>query len=104
MKWYGEIGFDVPIIKAKGVYDHEFIPKQYYGDVINLSSRWQQTEHVNDDLKINVKISVMGDPFIEEKFPYIKYVKYMGHKWSVTEVTPNRPRMELTLGGLYNGQ
>ncbi|MBP5596998.1 MAG: hypothetical protein J6Y02_16560 [Pseudobutyrivibrio sp.] len=104
MKWYGTIGFDRPVEKVKGVSDHEFTERQYYGDVITLSSRWQNTEHVNNDLKLNVKISVMADPFIYEFFPYMKYVEYMGHKWCIVEITPNRPRIELMLGGLYNGQ
>ena len=104
MKWCGIIGFDKPVENVKGVSDHEFIERQYYGDVRDFDSRWANTENVNDDLKINVKISIMADPFIYESLPYMKYIEFLGHKWCITEITPNRPRIILRLGGLYNGQ
>ena len=103
MKWYGEIGFETQIETSPGVCDSEFVKRNYYGDVKTLSSRWNSTENLHDDLRLNVKISIMADPFLFEQFPFIKYIVYAGKKWSVIEITPNRPRIELTLGGLYNG-
>lgn len=104
MKWYGKVGFEETVESAPGVYEHNYIEREYFGDVMSLSSRWQTTENVNDDLKINMKISIIADTFLYEQFPFIKYIEFSGHKWSVTEITPNRPRIDLVLGGLYNGQ
>lgn len=104
MKWNGVVGFGFTNKTNPGVFEFEYVEKRYFGDAITIKSRWQPTEHVNDDLRINMKISIMADPFLSEQFHAIKYVEYMGQKWSVSEVTPDRPRIELVLGGLYNGQ
>ena len=103
MKWYGEIGFEMQKETTPGVYDSEFVKRNYYGDTKTLSTRWNTTENLHDDIRLVTKISVMADPFLFEQFPFMKYITFSGHKWTITDIVPNRPRIELTLGGLYNG-
>lgn len=104
MKWFGKVGYGFEKETSPGVYEIEFIEREYYGDVTNLYSRWVNSENLNDETKIDCKISIIADQFAYEKFPFIKYVEYMGHLWKVSDISPNRPRLALTLGGLYNGQ
>ena len=46
----------------------------------------------------------MADPYAYDHFFAIKYVKWMGAYWKVTNVEVQRPRLKLTVGGVYNGR
>ena len=45
----------------------------------------------------------MADSYAEENFFAIKYVRWMGARWVVTNVEVRRPRLILNLGEVYNG-
>ena len=72
--------------------------------MLSGSTRWVNADGLNDDLKITTRISIMADAFANEHFSKIKYCEWMGTKWKVVEITPQRPRLLLTLGGEYNGE
>ena len=59
---------------------------------------------VNDDLNINMTLSIVADPFAYQNFHQIKYAEYMGSKWKVSSIEVQYPRLILTLGGVYNGE
>lgn len=104
-KYYGKVGYVLPVKTAPGVYqDTRPVERFYYGDVIEEYSRWVEGQKVNDDLKIRAKISIITDPFAIEHFSKIKYCEHMGIRWKVTEIQPVYPRLVLTLGGEYNGE
>ena len=87
-----------------GIYEDIVTERKYYGDVLNNKSRWEKTDHLNDDINISSEISILADAFAYQHFSEIKYVEFMGAKWLVVSALPERPRITLTLGGLYNGQ
>ena len=103
-KFYGKVGFVVSTETSPGVWTDVATEKDYYGDRMDLSQRWQSADKLNDNSIIKEKISILADAFANEHFSSIKYVEWMGVKWKVVEVTPQRPRILLTLGGEYNGQ
>ena len=104
-KYYGKIGYVIPKQTARGVYqDVDPVERFYYGDVLKASTSWDGTSHLNDDLKINVKISILTDEFADRYFSTIKYCEFMGVLWKVIAIEPARPRLVLTLGGEYNGK
>lgn len=103
-RYYGKIGFISTVEQKPGIYEPKEIQKLYFGDIIKLSSKWQQGTGVNDDMGINMEVSIMADDFAYEHFSEIKYVEYMGALWKVTQAVPERPRISLYLGGLWNGQ
>ena len=63
----------------------------------------QPTENLNDDITLNNKISIVTDLFADEHLYAIRYVVYGGSKWKVTSVELRRPRIVLSIGGVYNG-
>lgn len=105
-KFYGEIGFSelVESPAGSGVWKEEIIPRNYYGDLIRNTRRLQSGERLNDDINISNEISIVADPYAREHFYAMRYVKFMGAKWKVSNVDVQYPRLILTLGGLYNGQ
>lgn len=102
-RFYGKVGYAETKETAPGVWEDTIVERCYYGDITRKSSRWSNSQGVNDDLTITQDISIVADPYAYENFSMIKYVEYMGAKWKVTSVTVERPRLILSTGGLYNG-
>ena len=102
-KWFGVVGYVETKETSPGVWSEQSTEQKYYGDTI--SNRWynQNSNNVNDDININNQISIIADPFAYENFRFIRYAEFMGVKWNVSNVDVQRPRLILTLGGVYNG-
>ena len=103
-KFYGTIGYAVTEETSQGVYKEQLRERQYYGDIIRNTSRMQSSGQLNDDLNIANEISIVSDPFANENFHAMRYVKFMGAKWKITKVEVLYPRLILTIGGVYNGK
>ena len=104
MKFCGKVGYAITEETSPGVWEPTIVERKYYGDVVKNRSSWQQGESINDDINLTPDISIIADGFAYQNFSYIRYVEFMGAKWKVTSVSPERPRITLTLGGLYNEQ
>lgn len=104
MKYFGKIGYGVTEETRPGVHKPRIVEKEYYGDIVRNSRRLEGGSKVNDDLNINISLSIVADPFAYQNFHQIKYAEYMGAKWKATSVEPQYPRLIITLGGVYNGE
>ena len=103
-KWYGIVGYSETVQVEPGVWDDRITERKYYGDVLRNASRWSaNTESTNEELTLNNQISIIADPFAYQNFHSIKYDEYMGQTWKVTNTEVLRPRLILTIGGIYNG-
>lgn len=101
-KFYGEIGYATMTETKPGVWTEVITERKSSGDVIKNTRRWQAGENLNDDLMIDNKISIVADPFASQNFHAMRYVKWMGALWKITNVDVQRPRLILTIGGVYN--
>ena len=101
-KFYGEIGFGTSIETSPGVYEDQVTTRNYYGDLIKNTRRLQSSGSVNDDVNISNQISIVADPYANENFYAMRYVKFMGAKWKISDVEVQYPRLILTIGGVYN--
>ncbi len=107
-KFYGPIGFAVESTEGSGEYegvvtDSKIVERTYAGDVTRNTRRWENGSDLNDNLQINNQLSIVADAYAYEHFFAMKYVKWMGTNWKVTNVEVQRPRLLLTIGGVYNG-
>ncbi len=103
-KFSGEIGFADTVEKRPGVWMPDIVPKHYYGDVTRNTRRLDSSGQVNEGVNISNEISIVADPYANQNFHKMRYVKYMGTKWRVTGVEVQYPRLILTIGGEYNGE
>lgn len=101
-KFYGKIGYIGTVESEPGYWEEKAIERDYYGDITRNTSRYQNGGQVNDDIVINNILSIVADPYANENFQHIRYVKWMGTKWKVTNAEVQYPRLILTLGGVYN--
>lgn len=101
-KFYGEIGFGTSIETSPGVYEDQVTTRNYYGDLIKNTRRLESSGSVNDDVNVSNQISIVADPYANENFYTMRYVKFMGAKWKISDVEVQYPRLILTIGGVYN--
>lgn len=101
-KFYGLIGYEVTVETEPGIYEETIIENEYYGDIIRNSRRLDQAAQVNDNVNISNQISIVADPFANDNFHAMRYIKFMGAKWKITDVEVQYPRLILSIGGLYN--
>lgn len=103
-RFYGKIGFATIEKTAPGVSKEVITEREYYGDVIRNSRNIQEgVDKVNFDLSVENSISIIADDHANEHFFAIRYAEWSGSLWTVTNVTVQRPRLLLRLGGVYDG-
>lgn len=103
-KWFGKIGYGKTVETSPGIWEEKITVLEYFGDVIDNSRGLHSGDKVNSDITVSNKISIVSDPYAEDNFHSIRYVEFMGANWTVSNVLVKRPRLILTLGGLYNGE
>ena len=102
-KYYGIIGYAVTSETSPGIWVDRVLELNYSGDIIKNTRRWQSGESLNDDLTVNNIFSIVADPYAYQNFHSMKYIDWMGTSWKITNVEVQRPRLLLTVGGVYNG-
>lgn len=85
-----------------GVYTEVLKEKRYFGDVLSNSRRWDQNGNFNEDLAINNRISVVADTFAKANLGAMRYVRWLGDTWKITNVEIQYPRIIITIGGQYH--
>lgn len=103
-KFYGVLGYIKTVEEPpmSGIWVGKTIERNYYGDVIRLSSMNQMNDKANGDISLNSQFSILSDPYSLENFSFLKYVKYMGVLWEIKTVEVQYPRLIITVGGVYN--
>lgn len=105
-KFYDAVGY---VEERQGTGEHEgivdYVPieKYRFGDVLRNTRKWEGGSDILNNLRINNQISIMASEYDYAHFGDIRYVKWMGQCWTVTNVEVQRPRLLLTIGGVYNG-
>jgi len=102
-KFYGEIGYGETVETAPGVWADNIVEYHYYGDVVRNTRSLQEGEKLNNDLSVGNSISIVADAYANEHFFAIRYIKWAGTLWTVSDVEVQSPRLLLRLGGVYNG-
>lgn len=102
-KYFGKIGFEITSTDDYGTTKTKIRELDYTGDIIGQTNRWESSsDKISDDLTVNGKISVVADSFLYNNIGAMKYVVWMGVKWKIRSIEPLRPRLILTVGGMYN--
>ncbi|MCI8992294.1 MAG: hypothetical protein HFG80_06140 [Eubacterium sp.] len=102
-KFYGIVGYAETAETKPGVWKPIIVEKEYFGDLVRNTRRYESADQVNDNLTIANEISIVADPYAYENFHAMRYVEFMGAKWKISNVEVQRPRLILTIGGVYNG-
>lgn len=102
-KFYGKVGYVKTEETQPGVWTE--VPKErvYTGDVIKNARRLETSGVINANVNVSNSISIVADAYAYENIFAIRYIEWMGAFWTVTDVEVQRPRLILSVGGVYNG-
>ena len=103
-RWYGKVGYVETTEVRPGIWQEQETVREYYGEFIKKSSKFRVSSDANDDRDISVELSIVADPFAHENYLNIRFVEWMGKKLVAESVEPAYPRLEITVGGEYNGE
>lgn len=104
MKYYGQIGFELTEETSPGIWNPTISERNYYGDVLQNIRRWETGVSINDNIKIQNRISVIADPFLHSNLGNVKYIVFAGNKWKISSFDVQYPRVIFTIGEIYNEQ
>lgn len=86
-----------------GVWNEVITERRYYGDVFSDSRRWDQNGgYLNENLVVNNRISIVADAFARKHLGAMKFVRWLGDTWEITNAEIQYPRIILTIGGQYH--
>lgn len=102
-KFFGLVGYVSQVESVPGVWSTVDDPRLMKGDIIRQSSNNQNDDKVNSDVSFNHRISLLGDTYAFNNYFNIKWIEVAGKKLEVSGIEIQRPRIIVTLGGLYNG-
>jgi len=102
-KFYGVIGYAETSETSPGVWTEGITERTYSGDILRNTKRWQSGENLNDNIIVNNEFSIVADPYAYANFHTMKYIKWKGVSWKITQIDIQRPRIRLMIGGVYNG-
>ena len=102
-KYCGNIGYVKTEETSPGIWGEQATERRYIGDIIKNTRRWQNGDKINEDLVLNNTISIVADSYAYDNLYSMRYIEWMGTKWKVTGIEIHRPRLVLTIGGIYKG-
>lgn len=103
-KYCGRIGYAEDLIETSpGVWESKIIERTYFGDIPKNNQQLENSE-INSDVVCNNVISIVADAYAYEHISAMRYITWMKTKWVVSNVAVMRPRLNITLGGVYHGK
>lgn len=104
MKFFGKIGYFVGSMETRpGIFEELVEEYDYFGDVTRDTRSLEDREKANFDISVQNSIGIVADAYANEHFYDMRYVRWSGALWVISEVEVRRPRLILRLGGVYNG-
>ena len=105
-KYSGMLGYVMPAKEdPPGIWKPSaVVEKLGRGDLIGQTINNEDVGGLSDGITVNNQLSIIMDPFVNKNLESLKYVILYGTRWEIKSMTINRPRVILTLGGVYNGE
>ena len=102
-RFQGFIGYSDTVETAPGVYSEVIEERACTGSLIKISqANRDRQDSINANVLFNNKFTMLADEYAALNFPMIRYISWNGTKWKVTDVEIQRPRLIITVGGVYN--
>ena len=105
-RFHGKVGFEEAQREEEpGIWiPDRMLERPYFGDIKQSKKRWESSpDGSNDNLVLDNRISIVCDAYMAEHWPSIKYVLWNNEYWKVLSAEIKRPRILLTIGGVWNG-
>ena len=103
MKFAGNVGYATQVQVRPGVWEDVIMDRFMRGDLLAASKTDTTSDAIHDSITLGNRFSLIADAFATENFMDIVYVEWVGKKWRVTNVDYARPRLTISIGGVWNG-
>lgn len=102
-KFRGNLGLNRgPRETSPGIFQQVIEDVEVIGTMMSLGLRWPGAG-MQGGLSAKHILSIITPEDESVDFNEVVYVEWNGKKWNVVSIEYKRPRINLTLGGLYNG-
>lgn len=102
-KFWGKIGINRgPVEGTPGIFTPTIEEVEVAGEMRLIGARWQNHE-LGDTVSAKHVLSIITPEDSDIDYAEVVYVLWKGQKWSIVSIQYKRPRVELRLGGKYNG-
>lgn len=101
-RFSGKIGF-ADQVRSGGVTKDVVTERSYRGDEETNTRYFANSDSVIGSIRYQTTLSIMADTYALENSQKIRYVEWEGAFLIVESIKKERPRLLLTLGGVYNG-
>lgn len=102
-RYSGLVGYGQQVEVEPGVWDTEDKEVMMKGDLLRQNANIQDSG-INDKVSLNHRVSLIGDAYAFDNYYNMKWVTVNGFKWTVSAIELQRPRLIVTLGGIWNGK
>ena len=104
-RWSGKIGFveEKETSVNSGIFKSVPTEKPHYGTIVRESKKFQGGYAVNDNAVVTNRISFVGTQYAIDNVHNIKYAEFNGRMVQIKSYNIERPRIVVTLGGVWNG-
>lgn len=101
-KFAGLVGYVTQEETTSGVWSPVENPIMMKGDVISQRANVLNDANVNSNITLNHRVSLLGDSYSFDNYYNIRWIQFRGKKLEVSSVEIQRPRLIISLGGLWN--
>lgn len=103
-KFRGSIGINRGYKESSvpGDYQAEIEEIEVVGEIRGQGARWPNMSQ-GENVSARHVLSIVTPESTIIDYSEVVYILWQGLKWSVVDIQYKRPRIDLTLGGLYNG-
>ncbi len=102
-RFRGSIGINRGSVETSpGIFEPSIEELEVTGEMRNPSARWPAHQQ-GGSVSARHALSIVTPEDSIVDYTEVVYVIWQSQKWSVVSIQYKRPRIELTLGGLYNG-
>lgn len=103
-KFFGKIGYFEQVVENPGVWKDQITARDYYGDIERNVVKSRSGESTNQNTVADNRISIVADAYASKNFHQMRWVEYMGVKWTISSVEVRPPRLLITIGEVYHEQ
>lgn len=102
-KFSGLVGFGISEEIRPGIWEDRIYERRYNGDVIRDQPRFEAGQDIHKDVVLMNSISLVANAYLRDHVFAVRYIRWQGVRWEISNVTIARPRLIFRLGGVYNG-
>lgn len=101
-RYLGFIGINRGAVEtAPGIFTEVIDAIEVSGEMRQSRATWPQAG-MRDGVQLAHVLSIVAPEDSDVDFNEVVYIEWQNHKWAVTQIQYKRPRVELSLGGLYD--